>query len=108
MKKTLIRTLLALAIGVGIVATFASADPIKGEKIIQRAIHADCKIPSTRVALQHSVDEWTSIVAAGQMETEVAKLCGSKTALKPFRAKYVKHVADFLEHYANDSGAIPA
>ena len=108
MKRIMIRAALALMIGVGVVPTAASADPIKGEKVLNRAIHDDCKILAPRVALQHSIAEWNAIVKSGQMEAEVAKLCGRKSAIKPFRPKYSKYVAEYLEHYANDSGAIPA
>jgi len=108
MKRIMTRAVLALMIGVGVVATVASADPIKGEKVLNRAIHDDCSIPAPRVALQHSITEWNAIVKSGQMEAEVAKLCGRKSTIKPFQPKYSKYVAEYLEHYANDSGAIPA
>ena len=109
MKRTITRILFALIVGAGAVAMAASAaDPIKGEKVLNRAVHDDCAIPVTRVAMMHSIAEWEALVKSGQMEAEVAKLCGRKTAIKPFRPKYSKYVAEFLEHYANDSGAIPA
>ena len=108
MKRIMIRAALALMIGVGVVATVASADPIKGGKVLDRAIHDDCAIPATRVAMMHSIAEWDGLVKSGQMEAEVVKLCGRKSAIKPFRPKYSKYVVEFLEHYANDSGAIPA
>jgi len=108
MKQTLIRTALALVLGLGLVATFASADPIKGEKILNRAIHDDCAIPAPRVAMMHSMKEWEALVASGQMEAEIAKLCNHKAPIKPFKGKYSKYVAEYLEHYANDSGAVPA
>ena len=108
MKHTLIRASLALALGLGLAVNAASADPIKGEKILIRAIHDDCAIPAPRVALMHSLAEWNTLIASGQMEAEIAKLCNRKSAIKPFRPKYSKYVAEYLEHYANDSGAIPA
>jgi len=108
MKQTLVRVALALTLGIGIMITFVSADPIKGGKIIDRAIHDDCAMPSSRLAMMHTVAEWQSIYAAGQMEAEVTKLCNRKITLKQFRPKYSKYVAEYLEHYANDSGAIPA
>jgi len=110
-NQTWIRTVLAVLVGVGVIASIASAEqafPIKGEKLLNRAIHDDCKIPAPRVAMQHSIAEWEAIAKSGQMEAEVAKLCGRKSAIKPFRPKYGKYVAEYLEHYANDSGAIPA
>jgi len=108
MKQTLTHGALALALGLGLAVTFASADPIKGEKILNRAVHDDCALPVARVAMMHSVSEWQAIEVSGQMEAEVAKICKHKVPLKPFSVKYSKHVAEFLEHYANDSGAVPA
>jgi len=111
MRHIIIRSFLALLVGAGVVVSVASAEqafPIKGEKVLNRAIHDDCKIPAPRVALQHSIAEWEALAKSGQMEAEIAKLCGRKTAIKPFRTKYSKYVAEYLEHYANDSGAIPA
>jgi hypothetical protein len=108
MKQTLFRAILALLLGWGLVATFVSADPIKGEKILNRAIHDDCAWPAPRIALMHSQKEWDAIFKAGKMEEEVAKLCKHKAPLKPFSTKYAKDVFEFLEHYANDSGAVPA
>jgi hypothetical protein len=108
MKKTFIKATLAVALGLGIAASFASADPIKGGKVLNRAIHGYCKIPSTTIAMMHSVKEWQDIIAAGKLEEEISKLCKSKHEIDPIRKKYIQSVAEFLEHYANDSGAIPA
>jgi len=110
-NQTWIRTVLAVLVGLGVIASIASAEkafPIKGEKVLIRAIHDDCKLPAPRVAMQHSIAEWEAIAQSGQMEAEVTKLCGRKSAVKTFQPKYSKYVADYLEHYANDSGAIPA
>ncbi len=108
MKKTLIQALLVIAASAGVIVSLASADPIKGEKIVQRAIHDDCKYPATTIASKLSVEKWEEIISSGKLEEEISKLCDRKIPLKPFRPKYVKHVAEFLEHYANNSGAIPA
>ncbi len=88
-----------------------SADPIKGEKLLIRAIHDDCILPAPRIAMMHSQAEWDKIFKNGKMEKEVAKLCHRKTALKPFDlrySKYAEYIHEYMDHYANDSGAIPA
>ena len=108
MKKRLIKASLSVALGLGLAISFASADPIKGGKVLNRAIHNYCNLPTTAIALKHSVDEWKNIIASGQLEAEITKLCKSKEEIKPIKEKYVKSVAEFLEHYSNDSGAIPA
>jgi hypothetical protein len=108
MKKTFIKATLAVALGFGVLASFASADPIKGGKVLNRAIHGYCNIPSTTIAMMHSIKEWQEIIASGKLEEEISKLCKSKTEIKPIKKKYIHCVAEFLEHYSNDSGAIPA
>ena len=108
MKRIIIQTLLAMMIAAVGSAFAAQVDPVKGEKILNRAIHDDCSILAPRVALQHSSVEWKKIFESGKMEAEIDKLCGRKTPIKPFSKKYGKYVFEYMEHYANDSGAIPA
>jgi len=108
MKQTIIRAALALILGLGLAASFASADPIKGEKILNRAIHDDCALTAPKLASQHSLAEWDALFKAGKMEEEVNKLCQRKQPIKPFNSKYAQYVFEYMEHYANDSGAIPA
>jgi hypothetical protein len=108
MKKSLIKATFIVALGLGVAFGIATADPIKGGKVLDRAIHKYCNMPSTSIALMHSVDEWKNIIASGQLEAEITKLCKSKQEIDPIRKKYMQSVAEFLEHYANDSGAIPA
>ncbi len=109
MKKITISLILLFAIGV--LSSTTSADPIKGEKLLIRAIHDDCTLPAPRIAMMHSRMEWNAIFKSGKMEEEVTKLCQRKTALKPFDtrySKYAEYIHEYMEHYANDSGAIPA
>jgi len=109
MKKITLGLILLFAM-VSISSTI-SADPIKGEKLLIRAIHDDCALPAPRVAMMHSQAEWDAIYKDGKMEAEVTKLCQRKTALEPFNtrySKYAEYIKEYMEHYANDSGAIPA
>ena len=108
MKHTLTRVLMVVLLGLGIASAFGSADPIKGEKILLRAIQDDCELTAPRVASQHTLAEWKTLFDAGKMEEEVNKLCKRKQPIKPFNPKYSKYVFEYMEHYANDSGAIPA
>jgi hypothetical protein len=108
MKKSFLSLLLFTLAGMAVFSSLSSADPIKGQKVFERAIHTHCDLPATTIAVSHSIAEWKQIIASGQLDAEVAKLCKSKTPIKPFKAKYAKDVTEFLEHYANDSGAIPA
>ena len=46
---------------------------------------------------------------SGNMEEEIQKLCPHmKPMAKIEKPKYAQDVFEYVEHYANDSGAIPA
>jgi len=109
MKKITMSFILLLLMG--LVTSTISADPVKGEKLLIRAVHDDCVLPAPRIAMAHSQAEWNTIFQSGKMEEEVAKLCQRKTTLEPFStrcSKYAEDIHEYMEHYANDSGAIPA
>ena len=109
MKKITIAIMSLLVFSLA--CSVVSADPIKGEKLLIKAIHDDCVLPAPRIAMMHSQEEWDTIYKNGKMEEEVAKLCQRKTALKPFDSrypKYAEYIHEYMDHYANDSGAIPA
>ena len=107
MKKLIILTLLGLSITN--VASYANAD--KGGKILNKILHkaGGCSLPASRIAMAHSMEEWKKIYESGQLEAEIQKLCPKMGKLSKIEnKKYAKDVFDFLEHYSNDSGAIPA
>jgi len=109
--KNMFRLILAIAVGFMLFNISASADPVKGEKIINRLIMraGGCSIPAPRIALAHSLKEWEAIYKAGKLEEEIQKLCPKMGKLQKIEnKKYAQDVFDYLEHYANDSGAIPA
>ena len=110
MKKQL-RLLLAVVFGVALLGVTVSADPGKGEKILNKMFMraGGCDVPAPRVALAHSLAEWKAIYASGKMEEEIQKLCPHmKPMAKIEKPKYAQDVFEYMEHYANDSGAIPA
>jgi len=108
MKSSLVKVLFSALFALGLFSAIASADPSKGEKILTRAIHNGCEIPASRLAMMHSQEEWDAIYKAGKMEEEIKKLCPKLGQLQPLNKKYAQDVYEYLEHYANDSGAIPA
>jgi hypothetical protein len=108
MSKHLLRLLAGLVFGMMLLSMTTSADPSKGGKILERVIHSGCPIPASRLAMSHSVEEWDAIVKAGKLDEELKKLCPKLGQIKPLNKKYTQHVLEYLENYANDSGAIPA
>ena len=109
--KKIIRLAILLLVGLGILSISTSADPSKGEKILNRVLQraGGCSIPTPRVALAHSLVEWKMIYKSGQLEAEIQKLCPKMGTLTKIESKkYAQDVFEYMEHYANDSGAIPA
>jgi len=107
-KSKLIKMLFSALFALGLFSAFASADPSKGEKILTRVIHTGCDIPASQLAMMHTQEEWDAIYKAGKMEEEIKKLCPKLGQIQPLSKKYAQDVYEYLEHYANDSGAIPA
>jgi hypothetical protein len=87
-----------------------SADPLNGEKLLDKAIHGNCITSPDRVAMGHSQAEWTAFYQNNELEAEVAKVCQSKNPLKAFDEpypKYKKFIYEYLMYHASDSGSIP-
>jgi hypothetical protein len=108
MTKHLVRLLVGMVFGLMLLSMTSSADPSKGGKILERMVHNGCPIPTSRLAMSHSVEEWAAIIKAGKLDEELKKLCPKLGELKPLNKKYTQDVLEYLENYANDSGAIPA
>jgi len=109
--RNLFKAALLVTLGMLIFSSYGSADPSKGEKILNKVIMraGGCQTPTARIAMAHSLAEWQAIYKAGKLEEEIQKLCPKMGALpKITNKKYAQDVFEYLEHYANDSGAIPA
>ena len=104
LKKIAVITLLTA----GFFTVIAQADVIKGNKILTKVIHNGCQMPATNLAMMHSQEEWKAIIESGKLAEEIKKLCPKIGEFPTLSDKYAKDVSDFLKHYSNDSGAIPA
>lgn len=91
-------------LGMILLATTASADVTKGQKLYLKKLKAPCKINGVKFAHKHTQDQWEAIYEAGKFAAEVKKIC-PKARMK---SKYVPHVYDFVYEYASDSGNIPS
>ena len=108
MKINLKKIAVASLLTAGFFTVIASADVIKGNKILTKAIHSGCQMPSTNLAMMHSQAEWKAIFESGKLGDEIKKACPKLGEFPTLSEKYTKDVLDFVEHYSNDSGAIPA
>jgi len=104
MKKLLVIVFAAI-VGLSFVSTSAFASSGKGQKIIVKKLKRPCGFNGAVLAKKHTQEEWTTIFKAGNLNAEIKKICPKA---KPLKKKYVKHVYDFLNNFASDSGNVPS
>jgi hypothetical protein len=110
--RKLLSLLVASILTLGLVASTASADPAKGQKIYLKFMKKDFGMNGVKFCQLHSQDEWADLFAndaAKFKEVFIAKFPDAKKFLegKKFK-KLMPHVKDFAIEYANDSGNVPA
>ncbi|NKQ41877.1 MAG: cytochrome C [Sulfurovum sp.] len=108
MKKILM-ILFATLVGLGFMATTASADVGKGQKIVLKKLKKACAKSGIEdggiLAKKHTQAEWKAANDAGKLNEAIKTLCPEAKELKE---KYMTHVFDFLHNYASDSGNVPS
>jgi len=104
MKKLLVIVFAAI-VGLSFVSTSAFASSNKGQKIIAKKLKKPCGFNGGVLAKKHTQEEWTTIFKAGNLNAELKKICPKA---KPLKKRYVKHVYDFLNNFASDSGNVPS
>ncbi|WP_331774893.1 cytochrome C [Sulfurospirillum sp. 1612] len=104
MKKLLVLVFAAI-VGLSFISTSAFASSDKGQKIIIKKLKKPCGFNGGVLAKKHTQGEWTAIYKAGKLNDELQKLCPKA---KPLKKKYTKHVYDFLNNFASDSGNVPS
>lgn len=101
--------LLATVIAFGMMATTASADIRKGQKIYLKTCK-NCHGNGTKGAAMHTQAEWEALFANGG-EKIIAKHTGSKVegyfGGSGFSGS-AQDLRDFLFEYGNDSGNVPS
>jgi len=107
--KKLLTIVAAGFVAMSLMATSASADAAKGQKIYQKKVKKLCGFNGAKFAAKHSQDEWEEIKDNGKFAEEMGKICpkGAKVFLK-FKPKLLDHLYDFAYEYANDSGNVPS
>lgn len=100
MTKIAVSALLGLAV----LATTASADVAKGQKLYMKKMKSACGFSGAKFAAKHTQDEWKEIKGAGKFVEEAEKLCpGVK-----LKEKFVPDIYDFVYEFASDSGNVPS
>ena len=103
--NTMTKLAVAALLGMTLLATTASADVKKGQKIYLKKLKAACGFSGAKFAHKHTQDEWEEINEAGKMAEEIKAICPK---VKKVKAKYVPDIYDFAYEYAKDSGNVPS
>lgn len=108
--KKLLTMVAAGFVAMSLMATTASADAAKGQKIYSKKVKKLCGFNGGKFAAKHSQDEWEEIYEDGKFAEEMGKLCpkGAKIFTSDKFKKYLKDLYDFSYEYANDSGNVPS
>lgn len=105
--KTLLKIAMATTLVLGISASSASADVLKGQKIFIKKLKKPCGFNGAKFAVKHSQAEWEKIYNDGKFEDEIIKFC-PKVEKGLIKDSWFQHLYDFSYEYANDSGNVPS
>lgn len=103
----LLKIVLASSLALGLAATTASADAVKGQKLFSKKLKSPCGMTGAKFAAKHSQDEWETIKDEGKFEAEIIKICPSVKE-GYIKESWQEHIYDFSYEYANDSGNVPS
>ncbi len=107
--KKLASVLFAAALSLGFMATTASADVAKGQKLVVKKLKKACKqsgvANGAELSAKHTQAEWKKINDEGKLAEELKRICPKS---KPLKKKHLTHIYDFLYNYASDSGNVPS
>jgi hypothetical protein len=110
--KKLVTLLVTAFITLGVMATTASADVQKGQKLYLKFLKPNFGYNGVKFCALHSQDEWEELFednAAGFIKAFSEKHPGAKTFLEGDKfQKFAPHIKDFAVEYANDSGNVPS
>lgn len=103
----LLKIVMASSLVLGLAASTASADAVKGQKLFSKKLKKPCGMTGAKFAAKHSQDEWEAINEAGNFEAEIIKIC---PAVKEgyIKKSWQDDIYDFSYEYANDSGNVPS
>lgn len=105
--KNIAKIALSVALIMGVGATTASADAAKGQKLFLKKLKSPCGFSGTKMAQQHTQDEWEEINDAGKLADEIKKIC-PKAPSDSIDGKFLPDYYDFFYEFASDSGNVPS
>jgi 23S rRNA pseudoU1915 N3-methylase RlmH len=87
------------------VATTASADATKGQKLYLKKLKSACDLNGAKMAAKHTQAEWEAV--KDTLADEIKKICPNAED-KALKDKYLPHYYDFFHKFASDSGNVPS
>ncbi len=102
---------LSVIIGLGLLATTASADADKGQRIYQKKLKSVCGFSGGVFAAKHTQDEWADAKDNGELGKVMTEACPAGKDFfdsSKFKKKFSSHLYDFVNDFASDSGNIPS
>ena len=91
-----------IALGLALMASYATADVNKGKKIYMKKMKSACGFSGAKFATKHTQSQWEA--KKSTFAKEAGKIC---PGLK-LKSKYVNDVYDFAHKFASDSGNVPS
>ena len=107
---TVKKVALATILGLGLIATNASADAAKGKRIYQKKLKSVCGFSGAVFAAKHTQDEWAEAKENGELGKAMEEVCPAGKDFfesSKFKKKFSSHLYDFVHDFASDSGNIP-
>jgi len=101
----------AAILGLGLIATTASADAGKGKRIYQKKLKNVCGFSGAVFAAKHTQDEWAEAKESGELGKVMTEVCPAGADFfdsAKFKKKFSSHLYDFVHDFASDSGNIPS
>ena len=109
--KTYKKVALAAILGLGLMASPASADAGKGKRIYIKKLKEVCGYTGAVFAAKHTQDEWTEAKEDGKLGEVMIEACPAGKDFfesSKFKKKFSPHLFDFVNDFASDSGNIPS
>lgn len=104
--KSILKTLLATLVLLGISTTTLNADVKTGQKLYIKKLMKSCGTNGAIMAAKHTKAEWIKFHTDGKLAAEIKNIC-STAPDKAVKEKYLQDYLDFFLHFAKDSEEVP-
>ncbi|WP_331774665.1 cytochrome C [Sulfurospirillum sp. 1612] len=89
-----------------VMGTNLNASVIRGKKYYIKLLKTPCGFYGSEMGKKHTVYEWRNLYKTGQLAAELQRICPTSKRIQS--KKQLKHLSQFLEYFASDSGNVPS